>query len=436
MFAANIPPKFPIPFAGAAGSADIRPIPVASQISIKPGAASLTDGFPPLNFIFTDAGGIPPFGEDMNGILNQITLWNRWHAAGGPLKFDATFAAAIAGYPAGALVQSNSGHAIYESLQDNNTSDPNTGSPLWAISSCVWSSAAAQAAGSANIQTITLTPAPTSLAQLVGIPLLIISQGTNTGTVTVNPNGLGAVPLQAPGGVPLGGGALVTGAPFIATYTGSTFIQLAYSNVFASLVDNGPLTVGGVATLHSLVVSASSQLQSTLTVAGVTQLEANLGVAGPTNLQSSLVAAGSVLCQSTLGVAGGAIFQSTMGVTGQFVCQSAVTAQAFNTTSDYRIKVTFGFADVGELIDYVPVYDGEFINGDGHRRPMFLAHELAEVAPHAVRGVKDATNDDGSPALQTVDHQSLVPYLWAEIKALRARVAALEDVPNGLAARG
>jgi hypothetical protein len=423
MFAASIPQKFPIPWGANAGTANMRPIPVASQISVQPGAASLTDGFPPLNLEAIAAGGIPPFGQDMNGILNQITLWNQWQAAGGPLTFDATFAAQIGGYPAGARVLSNSGHAIYESLQDNNTSDPNTGSALWALTSCTWSATAAQAGGSANHQIVTLGPAPTSLFQLIGIPLLIISSGTNTDAVTLNPNGLGAVPLQAPGGVPLGSGALVTGAPFIATYTGSAFIQLAYSNVFASLIDNGALTVGGVATLHSLVVSASSQLQSSLTVAGVTQLEANLGVAGTTNLQESCVIAGSTLCQSTLGVAGGAIFQSTMGVTGQFVCQSAVTAQAFNTSSDYRLKIAFGPAEVGDLIDKVPVYQGKMRLGDRYedRGAMFFAHELAEAAPHAVTGEKDGEET------QTVDQVSLVPYLWAEIKALRARVLALED---------
>ena len=78
MQSSQIPSKFPIPFANGAGSGYIRQIPVTSQISITPGAASLTDGFPPLTFIPEGSGGIPPFGQDMNGILKEITAWIQW----------------------------------------------------------------------------------------------------------------------------------------------------------------------------------------------------------------------------------------------------------------------------------------------------------------------------------------------------------------------
>jgi len=62
MLSTSIPPKFPIPFANAAGPSFIRPIPTASQIGIQDGAASLTDGFPPDCFTPVVAGGTPPFG--------------------------------------------------------------------------------------------------------------------------------------------------------------------------------------------------------------------------------------------------------------------------------------------------------------------------------------------------------------------------------------
>lgn len=245
MLASSIPPKFPVPFASAAGTANIRPIPVASQQSIQPGAASLTDGFVPLNFQAIAVGGVPPFGQDMNGILNQITLWNQWHSAGGPLKFDATFAAAIGGYPAGATVQSTSGHAIYESLQDNNSANPNTGSVLWRVSSCAWSAAATQATGSANIQIITLSPAPTSLTQLIGIPITINSQGTNTGAVTINPNGLGAIPVHLTAGVGFGPGVLSTNSAFTVVFDGTSFTLLSGLNNYfpVSKTQNGFISI-------------------------------------------------------------------------------------------------------------------------------------------------------------------------------------------------
>ncbi|KAA1174648.1 hypothetical protein FP026_29625, partial [Rhizobium tropici] len=74
MKASDIPVKFPIPFAASAGGGYIRAIPQASQIGITNGAASLTDGFPPLTFLPVGAGGTPPWGQDFNGILNEITV--------------------------------------------------------------------------------------------------------------------------------------------------------------------------------------------------------------------------------------------------------------------------------------------------------------------------------------------------------------------------
>src|SRR5579871_5172056 len=104
MLQANIPTKFPIPWANAAGPSFIRTIPQNSQIGIQDGAASLTDGFPPLNFTAVQAGGKPPFGQDFNGILKQITQWLQWEQAGGPAPYDAAFATAIGGYPRGAVI--------------------------------------------------------------------------------------------------------------------------------------------------------------------------------------------------------------------------------------------------------------------------------------------------------------------------------------------
>lgn len=131
MLASSIPTKFPIPFAADAGSGYIRPIPVASQQGITPGAASLTDGFPPSTFQPEGSGGIPPFGQDFNGILNQSTAWLQWVNAGAPIIYDGTFSSAIGGYPNGAFIYSASGGAWWLSTADNNTSDPDTGGANW-----------------------------------------------------------------------------------------------------------------------------------------------------------------------------------------------------------------------------------------------------------------------------------------------------------------
>lgn len=132
MLLSSIPAKFPIPFANSAGPSFIRAIPTASQIGIIGGAASLTDGFPPLNFTPIASGGIPPWGSDMNGILNRITAWDQWYEAGGPILYDATFQSQIGGYPNGAIVGSLTVSGNYwMSTVDSNVTNPDAGGAGW-----------------------------------------------------------------------------------------------------------------------------------------------------------------------------------------------------------------------------------------------------------------------------------------------------------------
>lgn len=138
MLVASIPAKFTLTFGQNAPAQDIRVIPSASQIGIQAGAASLNDGFPPVCFLPTTSGGIPPFGQDMNGILNQLSAWSQWQAAGSPVFFDAAFAAAIGGYPNGAVLQSTSGFgAFWYNTADNNSSNPDTGGSNWVALSMI-----------------------------------------------------------------------------------------------------------------------------------------------------------------------------------------------------------------------------------------------------------------------------------------------------------
>lgn len=129
---ASIPPKFPIPWGNSAGSAYIRSIPEASQIGVTNCAASLTDGFPPLTFTPSSAGGCPPFGQDFNGILKQVTQWSQWVQAGGPIFYDSAFAASIGGYPKGTILSSTivPGYR-WLSTTENNSTDPDAGGAGW-----------------------------------------------------------------------------------------------------------------------------------------------------------------------------------------------------------------------------------------------------------------------------------------------------------------
>lgn len=124
MQSSDIPAKFPIPFANGAGASFVRNIPTASQIPITAGAASLNDGFPPLNATPRASGGVPPFIQDMNGVLRQSTGWDRWLAAGGPIIYDAAFSTAIGGYPRYATLIDSTGSFWWVSTIENNTNAP------------------------------------------------------------------------------------------------------------------------------------------------------------------------------------------------------------------------------------------------------------------------------------------------------------------------
>lgn len=200
----QIPAKFPIPWGANAGGGFINPIPTDSQIAINPGRASLTDGFPPLNFQPVGAGGVPPFGQDMNGILNAITLWSRWQAAGGQARYDATFATAIGGYPMGAMLSGSTSGTVWLNTVDDNLTNPEGVSPVGWINLATQSASISVGTdtGSANVLTANVSPAPT--AYLNGAIYIVQKIGTaNNGAMVGNIQSLGQVPIVGPNGAPL-----------------------------------------------------------------------------------------------------------------------------------------------------------------------------------------------------------------------------------------
>lgn len=162
----NSPGKLVLPFAQSGAK---NTIPVDSQIGIVGGAASLVDGFPPLTRTPLAAGGVPPSGEDMNGILFELSAIVRWANAGGGYAYDATFAtdANVNGYPKGARVLRTDGLGYWFNTVDNNTTNPET--------------TGAAAAGwvpdfATGISAITMTSANVTLSELqYGKPTIVIS---------------------------------------------------------------------------------------------------------------------------------------------------------------------------------------------------------------------------------------------------------------------
>lgn len=168
------PDKLVLPFADAGAK---NPIPAASQIGITAGAASLTDGFPPLTRTPIAAGGVPPSGLDMNGVLYLLSAVVRWACSGGGFAYDSAFATDtnVDGYPKGARVMRSDGLGYWINTTDDNTTDPE--------------GAGAVAAGwvpdfTSGATAIAMTSANVTLAPLqYGKPIVLI-----TGTLTADLN--------------------------------------------------------------------------------------------------------------------------------------------------------------------------------------------------------------------------------------------------------
>jgi len=111
--------------------------------------------------------------------------------------------------------------------------------------------------------------------------------------------------------------------------------------------------------------------------------------------------------------------QGTGGEVGSVT--STVTATAYNTSSDQRLKDNIVDApSASDDIDAIQVRSFDWKADGSHQKYGMVAQELQSVAPEAVTG--DADSDD----MMGVDYSKLVPMMMKEIQSLRARVAQLE----------
>lgn len=200
MQASDTPFKIPVPFANDPASRNS--IPTASQIGITPGAASLTDGFPPLTRTPIPAGGVPPFGKDMNGAMYQIAAIARWLVGGGRFAYDSAFSTGAGGYPAGAVVMTSDGTGAWRNVTDNNTTNPDTGGAGWVAYNPVGvtgESRNAKMSVTTASATATFTADEIVISKTLGgqsYRLGQFSQSINLGTVGAGGMDVGAAPIN------------------------------------------------------------------------------------------------------------------------------------------------------------------------------------------------------------------------------------------------
>lgn len=142
----------------------------------------------------------------------------------------------------------------------------------------------------------------------------------------------------------------------------------------------------------------------------------------PVNFAQVIQSPNTNMHMSKFGVGNGVLqgfWVSGTGV-GSISCNASTTA--YNTTSDYRLK-----RDVREMPDcrayfkaLRPILHYWIAENADNTLPTagFLAHELQEVFPQAVFGVKDAVDEEGNIVIQGVDYGKLTPYLSAAVKSL------------------
>jgi hypothetical protein len=100
-------------------------IPVdSSSTTDNNGVATFDKGFPPITMQPLSAGGIPPSGKDMNGVIYSVTLQQQWQNAGGSYPFNQAFSDLVGGYPRGALIPSSVGTGQWLNLNEDNVTPP------------------------------------------------------------------------------------------------------------------------------------------------------------------------------------------------------------------------------------------------------------------------------------------------------------------------
>lgn len=256
MQSSNIPTKIPLPFAN---SGTKRAIPTASQVGITPGAASLTDGFPPLTFTPLAAGGIPPAGADFNGILNTVTAIQQWQSAGGIFQYDSTFSTAIGGYPKGAVLLGTDFLTSFISTIENNTNDPNASTPVGWVAQSGGRLINVQTFGAGG--TFAYTPTPGTKSVLVEVQGAGGAGGGAQATVS------GQVSVGGGGG----GGGYAKGR-LTSGFTGSVVVGVGGAPVSGGAGGNGgPSSFAGISATGGVgaVAGAAVASPAAITISGI-----------------------------------------------------------------------------------------------------------------------------------------------------------------------
>lgn len=135
-----------------------------------PGAnfASIQAGFPANTMESELAGGLPPFGQDMNGYLFLISSHTLYVECGQLYLYNSALATAIGGYIAGTVLGMADGTGMWLCISNGNTSNPDTGGAGWVPMAAYGKTTVPVTGG-----TVVLTPAQTKYGVIILTGVLV-----------------------------------------------------------------------------------------------------------------------------------------------------------------------------------------------------------------------------------------------------------------------
>jgi hypothetical protein len=99
----------------------------------------------------------------------------------------------------------------------------------------------------------------------------------------------------------------------------------------------------------------------------------------------------------------------------------------YTTTSDYRLKENvINLTDGLQRVKQIKPCRFNFI-GDDTTIDGFIAHEIQEIVPESVNGIKDAVDENGIPDYQGIDQSKIISLLIASLQEVLSRLELLEQ---------
>ena len=170
------PYKITVPFANGA-SDKTYPIPITT---VTAGQVSWTAGYPLLTRTPLSSGGIPPDGNNENGIFYTLSTIDQWSNAGAFYPYDPAFSSAVNGYPAGSIILNSETTGFWYNTTDNNTTNPESSGMGW-VPFCP-----------TGIMTVAMTSSNVTLTPVQASNNIIIISGTLTANLfLIFPNSTG-----------------------------------------------------------------------------------------------------------------------------------------------------------------------------------------------------------------------------------------------------